>query len=39
MVSTGLSLFVTKQIEQLHQGKIRPKSIGGAGTCLVVGLP
>ena len=36
--STGLGLFITKQIVQLHRGKLRVESREGEGTCFYVEL-
>ena len=36
--STGLGLFITKQIVQLHRGKLRVESQEGVGTCFFVEL-
>ena len=36
--STGLGLFITKQIVQLHRGKVWVESQEGAGTCFFVEL-
>jgi two-component system sensor histidine kinase VicK len=36
--STGLGLFITKQIVQLHRGKLWVESQEGAGTCFFVEL-
>ena len=36
--TTGLGLFITKQIVQLHRGKIWVESQEGAGTCFFVEL-
>jgi two-component system sensor histidine kinase VicK len=36
--STGLGLFITKQIVQLHRGKLRVESREGEGTCFFVEL-
>ncbi|UOG73325.1 PAS domain-containing sensor histidine kinase [Hymenobacter tibetensis] len=37
-VSTGLGLFITRQIVQLHRGKLWVESREGAGTCFFVEL-
>ena len=37
-VSTGLGLFITKQIVQMHRGKVWVESREGAGACFVVEL-
>ena len=36
--STGLGLFITRQIVQLHRGNIRVQSREGAGSCFFVEL-
>lgn len=38
-VSTGLGLFITRQIVEQHHGKIWVESQEGAGTCFFVELP
>ncbi|MDB5268083.1 MAG: hypothetical protein JWP58_1123 [Hymenobacter sp.] len=37
--STGLGLFITRQIVQQHHGKLRMESREGQGTCFFVELP
>ena len=36
--ATGLGLFITRQIVQLHRGKVWVESQEGAGTCFFVEL-